>query len=200
MRVNKFQYNPEAYQYQRQVPTMGRDETEAGMLFVRLWDPTELDKAGEALRLELKQNLSTWDTIKYAGMFGGGARDFVRHYIDIAHRIRQYFNPNTRGMFRAEFLRLGEYDNDDLDVYFPYWQRVIDQGKVGDPVLKPYTYTPKESDSPLNKMINKAVVAVVIGGVSYLLLKTIIFKGPQLAKTYGKALGGRRAGKRRRMA
>lgn len=176
------------------VEVIGRDQQEGGALFIRLISPTDRDKAQEAMRVELRQRLPLGQEFKYIGLFAGPLKQFLSDYIDVGHALKLTYSPLNKERFYTAMKQKGDYDNEALDIYFDAFYTLRKQGKIPDSIYKPYTYVPDDSTVG-EKAIKYGVNAIVIGGVAYLLIKTIIFSGPTLISTYTKGAGRRRRGR-----
>lgn len=170
-------------EYPEIVEYMGRDEQESGALFVRLFSPTDLDKASEAIRKDLKDKLSFVDEFKYLGLFGGPVTDFLKNYIDTSHRLRLAYSTLNKNQIYSAMQTIYGYDAEALNIYFGALSKLWDQGKIPEAIYVPFTYAPDDSTIP--EVASKYLVkSLIIGGVAYLLIKTVIFSGPELIGKY----------------
>ncbi len=174
---------------------MGRDEQEGGALFVRLWSPTDLDTASEAMRIDLKEELGIYDEWKYLGVFGGTLRDFLERYIDVSHALKKSYSPVNKRKFYDFMIAKWGYDKETLDLYFSTLVKLTKQKKIPKSIYEPYSYVPDDSTVP-ERASKYLVKAIIIGGISYLLIKSIIFSGPSLISKYSDPSSYKRKKKR----
>jgi hypothetical protein len=170
------------------VEIIGKDETQPGLPFVRLFNPTEFDKAAEAMRVRIKQehewdlfNPTVWSLV---GISGEPVKKFLTLYIKESNRLGKPYRQYELSQWENIFMNTYGYSKDKIHTYLRVLRQLRDEGAISDAIYEPYTYNPVDEDEPgevITKTATKIAVGgvgiVVAGGITYLLLKEQFFGG-----------------------
>lgn len=171
---------------------MGADETKPAAAFVRLVNPTELDKAAQEMARLIKDyyagwdffNLSIWRKIGVT-VEGGPIYDFLQHYIQISRENGDSLSERNKDTWvQAIVTRYGTRE-DDVQDYIKAMLDMINAGTMPDVILKPYGYEPTEiGQDIMSSVLPKLIIATAIIGGVMVLSSTII---PQITSSVGAA-------------
>lgn len=168
------------------IEVMGADEQQEGTLFLRLINPTDFDTAYEALRIELKKQLSLIDEFSYIGLFGGDLKEFLHRYVEASHEINSAISGFNKSTFYSYFKNKWGYTDEELNVYFNALLKMDSQNKIPRSIMYAYTYKPNEGGLVADtvKKTGKFVLGtVLLYGAGYLLIREILFKkGSKIVK------------------
>lgn len=165
---------------------LGADETQSAGLFVRLVNPTEFDKAAEAIRARLKTeynwdlfNAELWGLIGFAG---GPVKKWLTLYIKESDRLGKPYYRNDLIQWENIFAKYG-YDKKTADTYLRVLRQLHSEGNISETIYNPNTY--RAVDDPeagqivwheTRKMLYGTAGIVVVGGIGYLLLRDYFAK------------------------
>lgn len=169
---------------------LGDDEQKPGLPFIRLVNPTELDKAVDAMERRLRDRFGFIDFLspklwRMLGFDDGPLYDFLYRYMLIARDLNA---PVTRANLNTYMVRYTsdnpKTNQEDLRDYFETLIELADKGLIPDAVYKPFGYTPTEPIDDISENIakatakgfNKVLVTGAVVAVVYLLGKEFIIK------------------------
>lgn len=165
---------------------LGADETKPAGTFVRLVNPTELDKTAKEISRLIKDYYAGWDFFNLdlwrklgVTIEGGPVYDFLQHYIQLSRETRDSLSERNREQWvDAMHERFGTR-RDDLEDYIRAMLDMIRAGTMSETILKPYRYEPTEiGEDFMRSMFPKLVIATAIIGGVMVLSSTII---PQIS-------------------
>lgn len=179
--------------------TLGADETKPGAVFVRLINPTELDKVALEMSRIIKGYYSGVDILNFdlwrklgmdVGSQGNPLQEFLQHYMQVARETNDSLSERNKEWWITTINERFGTRLDDVNDYIKAMLDMIRAGTMPDIILKPYGYEPTEIGEDFMKDIfPKLVIAVaVIGGVM-VLSNTLI---PQITTSVGAARARRR--------
>lgn len=185
--------------YRIQPAGLGADETKPAGVFMRLVNPTELDKTAKEMARLIKDyyagwdffNLSLWRKLGMSVESGSGPlHDFLQHYIQIARESGDSLSErNQEWWINTIHERFGTR-TDDVQDYVKAMLDMIRAGTMSETILKPYRYEPTEiGEDFMKSMFPKLVIAVAVIGGTMVLANTII---PQVTTSVGAARSRRR--------
>ena len=161
------------------------NETQPASPLVRLWNPTEFDKAVETIRLRLKSeftydfvNAELWGLI---GFFGGPIKRWLTLYIKETARLGKPYYQNDLPTWENIFAGYG-YDKKTTETYLRVLRQLHNEGGISETIYNSNTYN--AADDPeagqivwyeAKKLIYGTTGIVVDGSIGYLLLKDKLF-------------------------
>lgn len=178
---------------------LGADETKPAGAFVRLVNPTELDKTAKEMSRLIKDyhagwdfaNPSLWRKLGLSVDSGSGPlHDFLQRYIQYARETRTHLSERNKDVWIQQMHERYGTRLDDLQDYIRAMLDMIRAGTMPDVILKPYSYEPTEIGADmLEAVFPKLVIATAIIGGVMILSSTII---PQITQSVGAARARRR--------
>jgi hypothetical protein len=179
---------------------LGADETKSAGAFIRLINPTELDKVAQEMARLIKSYYPGWDLFNInlwrklgmdVGAEGNPLQQFLQGYIQIAREYRRPFSSHDMAWWIDIMNERFDIRHDDLEDYFRAMQDMIRAGTMSETILKPYGYEPTELGEDVMKTVfpRLVIAAAVIGGV-FILSSTLI---PQITTSVGAARARRYA-------
>jgi hypothetical protein len=153
---------------------LGADEQTPGLIFWRLFDPTDFDQAWEAINEYIKTNKSFLGEFNILGLFGGKSKDFLRRYIQVGHDFGLSYDM-APSQYRKVLKNKYGYSDDKLDIYFEALTAQYRAGKVKPNIYNPASYTPSDP-SIMGDFAKKAFLYGAGGLALYFLGKEILFK------------------------
>lgn len=148
---------------------LGRDEQSAAPLFVRMWDPTDLQTVAWKMCDAIKRRLS-WDWLnpqawRMVGFDCGPVEQWLKDYIALSREQRVPLTDATRAQFAYDMVGQYGYDPDDIDIFIDEFLALKDQGLVPVSISKPWTYEPTSVREDITKeALTKVLpVAALIG-------------------------------------
>jgi hypothetical protein len=155
---------------------LGRDESLPGYPFIRLINPTDFDIVREAMRKTIKEKLSydlfnplAWKTI---GLTGGPIDKFLIRYKETSILFREAYSPANKREWFEYFQQKYNYDNETLEIFFDTFWELQSSNKIADTMYRPYNYKPSKT-STFDKYLGTTLQYAIIGGVAYLLIRSI---------------------------
>lgn len=182
---------------------LGVDETKPAAPFIRLVNPTEIDKVSKEMARLIKGYYAGWDFANFDLWRKLGIdvtaetnplQQFLQNYIQLARETRDSISARNKDIWIQNMQARYGTREDDLQDYVRAMLDMISAGTMPDVILKPYSYTPTEAGQDVAKAVTsvmpKLVVAIaVIGGVM-ILSSTFI---PQITASVGAARARRRS-------
>jgi len=173
---------------------LGADETKPAAPFVRLVNPTELDKTAKEMSRLIKDYYAGWDFFnpelwRKLGLSvdsgGGPLHDFLQHYIQYARETNSYLTERNKELWVQNMHERFGTRTDDLQDYIKAMLDMIRAGTMPDTILKPYRYEPTEvGEDIVSSLMPKLIVATAIIGGVMIFSSTII---PQIVGSVGAA-------------
>lgn len=164
-------------------------EQDRGLPFIRYVNPTELDKARDAMEklLRLKYpgidiaNLHLW---KMIGWDGGPIEEFLNQYMQWARKNQTSLNQVNRNFFVDEMIANKIYsDRAIVNEYIDVFLQAYNTKQVSDTIYQPWMYEEKELGSvigtEIGKQFNKVLVAAIVALAVYGIATSFI---PQIAR------------------
>lgn len=148
---------------------LGRDELAPGMLFYRLIDPTDLDKAVAAMYRTIKADFDD----KYIGWDSNKIYDFLNKYVILSREWRIPLTVDTKYKYTYAFVHRFKYTNTAAQTYTDAFISSVQQRTIPYSVIYPYNYKPTEVHTDLRKYV---IMAGLIAG-GYIIISTSIKKG-----------------------
>lgn len=155
---------------------LGADEQSEGLPFVRLFNPTEFEKAVNAINRRVLDNYS-WDWINpdawsAVGAGGENVTKFLRAYIDLASEWREPITADNQDKFGAAMVTRFGFEHHNARELTDALYRAVVAGKIAPSILKPWTYVPSKDDGfidlkPFAPLTNKLLVAAAVVGLGY---------------------------------
>lgn len=158
---------------------LGIDETKPADPFVRLVNPSELDKVAKEMARLIKDyypgidivNINLWRKLGLSVDSGSGPlHDFLQHYIQVARETGTHLTSSNKDWWATTISERFGTRLDDVQDYIRAMLDMIKAGTMSDVILKPYGYQATEIGGDfMQNTFPKLVVAVaVIGGVMVL--------------------------------
>ncbi len=167
---------------------MGADETKPAPVFVRLVNPTELDKTAKEIARLIKSyyegwdffNLQLWRKLGLSVESGSGPlHEFLQNYIQLSRETRDSLSEHNKDWWLTTMHERFGTRTDDLQDYIKAMLDMISAGTMPNTILKPYRYEPTEAGEDFMKAVfPKLVIATAIIGGVMVLSGTII---PQIS-------------------
>jgi hypothetical protein len=143
----------------------GEDETQAGLPFVRLFNPTEFDTA-------ISKMISEYNAIKpwyNLNLFSTEMQDWLTHVID-EEKIRQttLTAQNAPDFNEAIKAKYPDMDSGNMIDYTTCYLNAQAAGAVAQAISHPWTYTPTEGTaiSDAATGVVKSVTPLILGAVA----------------------------------
>lgn len=169
---------------------LGADETKPGAPFVRLVNPSELDKVALEMSRLIKSYYAGFDIVNPAlwrklgfdvGSQGNPVQEFLQSYIQVARETRTHLSEANKEWWIDALHTRFNIRKDDLSDYIRAMLDMIRANTMSDTILKPYDYTPTEIGEDIAKgVFPKFVFAAAVIGGSLVLANTLI---PQVTKS-----------------
>lgn len=171
-------------------------EQEGQMLFVRWFNPTEMDKAVRAVMTEIKRyNFPGWDIMadfNLMGFEGGPVYDFLEAYIGVANPKGYAVTVDNREEFQQALEASSDIRPENIAIYIDAVLDAQAAGTLPPTIYAPYTYDPTSAPEA-GEQIAPAIVgtvnrALILGAI----VLTAYIAGPPIIAAIGRATGKRR--------
>lgn len=179
---------------------LGADETKPAAAFVRLVNPTELDKTAKEMARLIKGYYAGWDFFNIdlwrklgvsVDSGSGPLHDFLQNYIQLSRESRSSLSERNKETWVQNMHERYGTREDDLQDYIKAMLDMISAGTMPDIILKPYTYEPTEiGEDIISSVFPKLVIATAIIGGVMILSSTLI---PQITASVGAARAKKRS-------
>jgi len=155
---------------------LGIDEQAEALPFVRLFDPTDLQRVGWKMGGIIEGNHS-WDWLnptvwRVVGLESSNVIEWLKRYIEIARQWRLPLTHDTAPQFQQHFIEQYGYSASDLDEYFDAFWAVREQGLMPDSIYMPWEYQPTTVSEDIGQAVSKAlspklIILAVLGVGAY---------------------------------
>lgn len=181
--------------YLGSLATPAVSEHERQMIFVRWFNPTDLDKAINALYKQIQAiNLPGWDYWAemgpggLVGFEGANIENFLQAYINVSRDLGYVLTAANSGTFKTMINSEYGIPAKNLDVYLDVMLKAKASGTIPDTIYMPFTYEPSEALEP-----GEALTPAVVRSASTLALvaavgATLYLFGPSILKSLKKGL------------
>ncbi len=180
--------------------TPAQHEQEGQMIFLRSFNPTEMDKAVRAVMTHLKRyDFPGWDVFidfHLMGISGGPVYDFLEAYIMVANSLGYPVTRENRETFQSALADTGDFEPQDIAIYLDAVLDARDGGTLPVAIYNPITYDP-ESAPEAGEGAVRAVTPLVTGTFTRVLLFATIglvgyYAIPPVIAGLGKAMKSKR--------
>lgn len=163
---------------------LGADETKPAAPFVRLVNPSELDKVALEISRLIKSYYAGFDIVNPAlwrklgfdvGSQGNPVQEFLQGYIQVARETQKSLSERNKEWWIDALHSRYDIRTDDLSDYIRAMLDMIRANTMPDAILKPYDYTPTEIGEDIAKgVFPKFVLAAAVIGGTLVLANTLI--------------------------
>jgi len=168
---------------------LGRDEQAPAPLFVRLINPTDLQRVSVKMCELIRQRygwldrLNPWSSgYRLLGIECENVTEFLQNYIMIARQLRLQLNENTRADFAAHMAEQFGYRAEDLDVWIEAFLQVKKAGMVPQSIAIPWAYEPTTVGEDVAKTVTRSLPVVALIGLAAVAVYAFSSRGlPRLA-------------------
>jgi hypothetical protein len=153
---------------------LGIDETKPGLLYVRDFSPTDLDKVEtEIVRRVMGYypgiDLLNADLWRKLGFAGGPVYEYLQQMMDLERRWNKSMDAGNAPEFNTEIQSVYATNSQDLIDYSRAYTEALAEGLVPETISKPWTYTATSVVQDVGAGVQMGVKTfwpLILGGVA----------------------------------